>query len=149
MINNSEFHSPEEFKISSFSEFHSSIFGIPLLYFRNSTPPIFGIPLPNLQIWGKNNEKNAHFRNSTPLKSSKFSHFRNSTPQKNLKILYSEFHSPWKQGIFGIPLLLFSEFHSPIFGIPLSSKWALSPLNKGINGFLKSILKYNKSLFYF
>ena len=44
MINNSEFHSPKEFKISSFSEFHSPknskniLFGIPLPYFRNSTP---------------------------------------------------------------------------------------------------------------
>ena len=69
----------------------------------------------------------------------------------------SEFHSPKDFKIFS-----FSEFHSLIlkyekkqrkktliFGIPLPSKQALSPLNKGINGFLKSILKYNKSLFYF
>ena len=59
MINNSEFHSPEEFKISSFSEFHSSIFGIPLLPFSEfhslifkyegkitKKTLIFGIPLP-------------------------------------------------------------------------------------------------------
>ena len=55
-----------------------------------------------------------------------------------------------------------SEFHSLIFkyekkttrktlifGIPLPSKRAISLLNKGINEFLKSILKYNKSFFIF
>ncbi|GEM_PF-3320870 len=54
----------------------------------------------------------------------------------------SEFHSPKEFKIFS-----FSEFHSPIFGIPLLSKRAISPLNKGINEFFKSILKYNKSFF--
>ena len=83
MINNSEFHSPKEFKIFSFSEFHSP---------KKSKNTLFGIPLPL---------KTRDFRNSTPL----------------------------------------------IFGIPLPSKRALSLLNKGINGFLKSILKYNKSFF--
>lgn len=92
MINNSEFHSPKDFKIFSFSEFHSLI----LKYEKKQRKKtlIFGIPLPLII---------RAFRNSTPL----------------------------------------------IFGIPLPSKQALSPLNKGINGFLKSILKYNKSLFYF
>lgn len=56
----------------------------------------------------------------------------------------SEFHSPKDFKIFS-----FSEFHSSIFGIPLPSKRALSLLNKGIYGFLKSILKYNKSFFIF
>ena len=51
MINNSEFHSPKEFKIFSFSEFHSpkksknTLFGIPLLSFSEFHSPIFGIPL--------------------------------------------------------------------------------------------------------
>jgi len=70
MINNSEFHSPKEFKIFSFSEFHSpkksknTLFGIPLPLktrdFLNSTPLIFGIPL-------------SYFRNSTPFKMSTIS----------------------------------------------------------------------------
>jgi len=36
-----------------------------------------------------------------------------------------------------------------IFGIPLPSKYDQFPLNKRINEFIKSILKYNKSSFYF
>ena len=47
----------------------------------------------------------------------------------------SEFHSPKEFKIFS-----FSEFHS------LQNE-LYPPLNKGINGFLKSILKYNKSFF--
>ena len=71
------------------------------------------------------------------------------------KHLFSEFHSPKnsKNTLFGIPLPLktrdFRNSTPLIFGIPLPSKRALSPLNKGTNEFLKSILKYNKSLFYF
>lgn len=69
MINNSEFHSPKEFEIFSFSEFHSYIFGIPLPSFSEfhslifkyekkitEKTLIFGIPLPlgvqNFLIFG-------------------------------------------------------------------------------------------------
>lgn len=58
MINNSEFHSSIfGIPLLLFSEFHSpkksknTLFGIPLPLktrdFLNSTPPIFGIPLPS------------------------------------------------------------------------------------------------------
>ena len=141
MINNSEFHSPKEFKIFSFSEFHSPIFGIPLLPYSEFHSLIFKY---------EKKQRKKHL----------FSEFHSP---KEFKIFsFSEFHSPKnsKNTLFGIPLplkirvfrnstLVFSEFHSRIFGIPLPSKRALSPLNKGINGFLKSTLKYNKSLFYF
>ena len=58
MINNSEFHSYQEIKTLLFSEFHSPVFGIPLLLFSEShslilkyekkttkKTLIFGIPL--------------------------------------------------------------------------------------------------------
>ena len=141
MINNSEFHSPEEFKISSFSEFHSSIFGIPLLPFSEFHSLV-------LKYEKKQRKKLlfSEFHSPEEFKISSFSEFHSLKNSKNT--------------LFGIPLrliirafrnstLVFSEFHSRIFGIPLSSKRAISFLNKGINEFLKSILKYNKSFFYF
>ena len=140
MINNSEFHSHQEIKTLLFSEFHSYVFGIPLLLFSEFHSLIFK--------YEKKQRKKFSFSEFHSYKEFEFSSF-------------SEFHSQRKSKntLFGIPLPLkirvfrnstpvFSEFHSCIFGIPLPLKWALSPLNKRINEFIKSILKYNKSSFY-
>ena len=105
MINNSEFHSPKAFKIFSFSEFHSPIFGIPLLPYSEFHSLIFK--------YEKKQRKKHLFSEFHSLKEFKIFSF-------------SEFHSPKnsKNTLFGIPLSLktraFRNSTPLIFGIPLS-----------------------------
>lgn len=118
---NSEFHSPEHNK-------RCAHFGIPLPQSRNSTPPAFGIPLPNVNFNNYLIRNMVSFRNSTPLND--LSTMNNSEFHSLSSFLMvitesmSEFHSPKKDNVLGIPLWFFRNSTPPTFGIPLPYKYA-------------------------